>query len=222
MKTHRSPVVRPCVTRGFTLIELLIVITIIALLAALSMGIFSMAQQSSARSRTTGTMQSIVNALERYVKENGGEYPQPANPDKRGQSAGATASIGGALMLYQILTGDGNDQIKLEGSKVRTSSNGIIEEEEKKYVINADFIPIKDSTGSGYRSKLNATAVNSDGYMIVDGFGHPFFYTHGSDGNAINTASYDVWSVAQAQVSEVFSKTEKQDPKITRPWIKNW
>jgi prepilin-type N-terminal cleavage/methylation domain-containing protein len=228
MKTRRPPGARPSSPRAFTLQELLVVITIIALLAALSMGTFSMVQQQSARHRTTAILQAVINALERY-KGDRGEYPEPANPARTGEIGGSTATIGGALMLYQAVTGDGNNAIKLGGSSGHNPSDGKIttdptdpKNDESRFVINADFIPVKDATGAGYRAKVNATIVTADGYMIVDSFGHPFYYTHGSDPEAINTAGYDLWSVAQSRTAGSFSKSDKRDPTINAVWIKNW
>jgi prepilin-type N-terminal cleavage/methylation domain-containing protein len=223
MKTQSPPAsVRPRFARGFTLIELLIVISIIALLAALSMGLFSTAQERAARSRTTATLQAITSALERYKADNG-EYPAPKNPGKTANVGGNNLTIGGAQMLYQAITGDGSDAIDL-GTTQGKPSDGQIDDSEKKFTINVDFIPSKDATGN-YRSKLNATMVVSGDFFLVDGFGHPFFYSRGDDpqSQSVNKGSFDVWSVAQSKnISTSFSLADKGNKDMTGPWIKNW
>ena len=217
---HKHSILTNRSIKAFTLIELLVVIAIIALIAALSMGVYSGVMQTRSRETTKATAKAIELALSRYNQEIGG-YPTPANPGKTGAIGNTTALIGGALMLYQAVTGDGNDQIKLEGNRAQRSSDGIVERDEQKYTFNPDFVPVKDANGY-YRSKTGATIVTADGYLIVDGFGHPFFYTSGDNENAVNTSTYDLWSVAQSSLGESFSKTEKQDSKRTEAWIKNW
>jgi type II secretion system protein G len=77
--------------RGFTLIELLVVITIIVILAGLSMGGFSYIARKQAEEQTRIQISLLEKALEEYKLDNG-EYPD---------------SAGGNLALFNALYGDG-------------------------------------------------------------------------------------------------------------------
>jgi prepilin-type N-terminal cleavage/methylation domain-containing protein len=231
MKIHRLLPIRRPFAQAFTLIELLVVIAIIALLAALSVGAFTMAMQTSSRNRSTATLQAIVSGLERYHEKNG-EYPAPSGSDTQ-DFQGSQMNVSGAQMLYQAITGDGNDAIDLgsaSGSSIKSS--GTVDPTNKDFVINGDFIPTRDSSGT-WKSKLNSTLVTSNGqFLIVDGFGHPFQYnkadvnTSGGVGTATTVnPNFDVWSYANAtgQSDSMQSDlTTKQSTTATSIWIKNW
>ncbi len=220
MKYHLNPSARRAQSSAFTLIELLVVMAIIALLAALSMGGFTYAMQASYRNRTIATLSALSASLEQY-KEKFGEYPEPLNPTTQGGSG--NMRIGGAMMLYQAITGDGSDQIKLATGTVTKASDGIIDDTERPNVINGDMVPIKDNNGI-WKSKLNATFVTSTNqFMLTDGFGHPFLYEKGGGTDAINV-TYDLWSIAQSTTMDarIYTKAIKQDGTKTAPWLKNW
>jgi len=70
MKTHPSSLFR----RGFTLIELLVVITIIMILAGLSMGGYGYIGRKQAESQAAIQISLLSKALEEYKLDNG-EYP---------------------------------------------------------------------------------------------------------------------------------------------------
>ncbi len=220
MNNHRIPTARRAQAPAFTLIELLVVMAIIALLAALSFGGFQAAMQSAYRSRTTATLSAISSALEQY-KEKFGEYPDPANSATLGGSG--NMRIGGAMMLYQAITGDGNDQIKLASGTVAKASDGDIDDTERPNVINGDFVPIKDNNGT-WKSKLNATFVTSTNqFMLTDGFGHPFLYEKGGSADAVNV-TFDLWSIAHSTTMDatIYTLAVKQDGTKTASWLKNW
>jgi prepilin-type N-terminal cleavage/methylation domain-containing protein len=209
MKTHRLSFTWRPQSRAFTLIELLVVITIISILAALTMGTFTYAQQSSARNRTTAGLSAIINALEQY-KEKFGEYPEAASPDLRGSGSASSLRIGGALMLYQAITGDGFEHIKgAEKSNPQGSpaSDGIVDASERANSIRGD-LP---------KTMILNTA---SGYMLIDGFGRPYQYDKGGTPEAVN-ATFDAWSFAQKEADDV-SLTAKKDANKTAVWIKNW
>ena len=220
---------------GFTLVEMLIVITIISLLAAMTMGGYTYAMRSSRRRVTTGTFEAIKLALERYNTDFG-EYPQPSGSNlMQSFPPGQTAyDISGAACLYQALTGDGYDQIKGVTSSSSSGSNsggsggssdGKIEgATEIKNKMLADVPQTIFTKKSGT-------------YILVDGFGHPFQYlkpvvsTNNGGGGAANNnttvttinATYDLWSYAEDD-----KNTSKQSadamktPTLAVKWIKNW
>ncbi len=119
-------------------------------------------------------------------------------------------------MLYQAITGDGTDQIKL-ASGSGSSSTGTVTDTNKEFVINGDFIPSKDSSGS-WKSKLNSTLVTDGVFYIVDGFGKPFQYdkapvtASGSPNTVTVNPNFDVWSYANGTNS-----SDSQDGSQSRP-----
>lgn len=222
MKTQHRPLARGIHPRAFTLIELLVVMSIIAILAALTMGTFRYAQQTAARNRTTAGISAISGLLEQY-KDKFGEYPEPANAAAM-SSSNSSLRIGGALMLYQVITADGTNQIKLATGATTTPSDGIIDDNERPNTLSADYIPAKDTSGQWRTSKLNSTLVTSDGFMLVDGFGRPYQYEKAGSTDAVN-ATFDLWSFAQkdpASISSPYALATKKDDKATAAWIKNW
>jgi len=80
--------------KGFTLVELLIVITVIAILAALVLNTAGYVQEKGARSRAESEIAAISAALESYKADNG-DYPTGTNT--------ANTSSGNNNFLYTNL-----------------------------------------------------------------------------------------------------------------------
>ena len=218
-------------TRAFTLVEMLIVVTIISLLAALTMGGYTYAMRSSKRRLTTGTFEAIKLALDRYNTEFG-EYPEPANSNQLVQFPPGLANFdtSGASCLYQALTGDGYDQIKgVTGDAAGGGSGGTSDGkvEGAAELKNKMFVEIPQTI---YTRKGTT-------FMLIDGFGHPFQYlkaaiptaANGANGNNNNTApttiktTYDLWSYSEDEVNTTKqSISTLTDPTISVKWIKNW
>jgi len=76
-------------SHGFTLIELLIVITVIAILAALTMNVAGYVQDKAARERARTEIESIGAALTSYKAEHG-DYPLSASPQTNANSTDQT------------------------------------------------------------------------------------------------------------------------------------
>jgi prepilin-type N-terminal cleavage/methylation domain-containing protein len=191
--------------RGFTLIELLVVIAIIAILAAMTFGAFSYAQNSAMRNRTTAVHRAIVSGLESYNSEFG-EYPEPSAGGTTRDFNGRSYVTGGALMLYQALSGDGSDRIQIATGGA--ASDGRWDTGEKMLM---NEMP---------RELYMYRGTNI--YMLLDGFGHPFQYTKGGTTDAINP-TFDLWSYGEDEANtSAVSKAQKQDPKTSAKWIKNF
>ncbi|MBB5031792.1 type II secretion system protein [Prosthecobacter vanneervenii] len=230
----------PSRNRAFTLVEMLIVVTIIALLAALTLGGYTYAMRSSKRRVTTGTFEAIKLALERYNSEFG-EFPQPASTNQLAQfTPGRTMyDISGASCLYQALTGDGFDQIsgaaKNAGATPGGGGGGKSDgkTEGTAEITNKMLVEIPQTIFT----KKGAA------YILIDGFGHPFQYLKaapattntngggsggsGGSNNANNAttinSTYDLWSYSEDEVNTTKQSINSlADPNISKKWIKNW
>ncbi len=74
MKTPPKQFRRPLVAEGFTLIELLVVVTIIAILAGLTLSTMGYVQKKGARSRAEAEVAALSAAIDAYKLDNG-DYP---------------------------------------------------------------------------------------------------------------------------------------------------
>lgn len=216
MKSH----LRKTAPAGFTVIELLVVITIIALLFALTVGGFTYAQRAAARNRTTVAMSAISSGLERYRKEFG-EYPAPQNPGDSIAIADKTYEVGAATMLYQALSGDGYDNIVIAQAPAdagQATSNGSLEIEESKNVM------LTDMPKEMYMERNGR-------YFMADGFGRPFQYvkavppTGGGSPQTINS-TFDLWSYGEDEENITSRSIDTLTPGPVKDasvkWIKNW
>ncbi len=223
MNLTRIPSGKP---KGFTLIELMVVVTIIALLFSLTVGVFTYAQRSAARSRTQAGLTAFASGLDQYQRDFG-EYPEPAAPDETTFLQERSYVVGGGAMLYQALRGDGFDKIKLATTpeNVPAASDGQVDELE---IAN---VKIKDLPKELWRQQ--------DGvYFMSDGFGNPYQYTKATkvdvtlradsqpDPVTINSSTYDLWSYAEDTENTNSRSVETKDSETLRDaslkWIKNW
>ena len=204
MKTNRQGTF---LEKGFSLLNLLAVIASIVILAALTVG-GTNCGVSAERNRTIAAHAVIKSGLEQYMEKHG-EYPTPAHPDATTEISGKDMRMGGARMLYQVLTGDGSNDVK-SASATGKPSDGKISEEESTNTINAN-IPKK------------MIAKDSGGYYLVDGWGRPFQYIKGGDEESLNP-TYDLWSFGHtASKGPVFYDAEnRRNVQATATWIKNW
>lgn len=219
MKTHWQIQPSRKSGAGFTLLELLIVIAIIAILAALTMSAFKFATDSASRNRTTAALTAIKGALERY-KEKYGEYPEPMAPEETTDLSGLTVRIGGAKMLYQAITGDGTDAIKLATGAPATPSDGKTDDAELENVIDGSMppsmiYPPASTLKSGYAGPI----------YFVDGFARPIQYDKGGSADAVNP-TFDIWSFGNYEQGKpsviAYDLSTKKDSSKTGAWIKNW
>ena len=215
---------------GFTLIEMLIVITIISMLAALTMGGYTYAMRSSKRRTTTGTFEAIKLALERYNTEFA-EYPQSASTNQMVQFPPATTGydVSGAACLYQALTGDGYDQISGVAANAGGGAGGTSDgkTEGPAELRNKMFVEVPQTIFTRKGST----------YILIDGFGHPFQYIKAAPpavapagggaaqqttATTVNT-TYDLWSYSEDETNTDRKGIDSlKDPALSVKWIKNW
>ena len=195
---------------GFTMIEILVVISIIALLATLSIVAMGHANKTANREKSKSYLKAIENHLERFKNDNG-SYPRPKEGSESTTTmvSGTNYPVGGAITLYQALTGDGDDS--MEGGD--TGSTGKAGSLEDSVVYWADAAP----------DGAQRITRQADGkYYIGDGFGVPFQYKvpppvdprnpdnfEALQNEYKNPRSYDLWSYGG----------KYEEPKA---WIKNW
>jgi len=196
---------------GFTLIELLTVISIIAILAGLVLSTASYIQKKAATSRAQAEIKGIEAACESYKADNG-IYPigsgstgqtasdllQPAGGSAKYDPSSITSPSyqAACAVLYQAITGDGNDKLISGG----TNSQG-------KF----------GTCGKCYMElKPNQTGSNSGTYYIVDPFGFSYGYSTAMASTGTNgyNTTFDLWSTA----GTTSAKTSGTQAK----WIKNW
>lgn len=201
--------------------ELMVVVAIMALLATLTLMGFRYAQITAMRNRSTAFLKGISSGLENYHSEFG-EYPRAKKTAMTSEFGTKTYNVGGALMLYQALSGDGDSDIEVANSTLG-ASNGRIEGQEVNHVM------MKEMPNELWRR-------DTTGYIVVDGFSHPFQYQapnpnakvqHGAaaTGKGIDTinATYDLWSFGEDdQHTNQVTMDMKQSEAATSKWIKNW
>jgi hypothetical protein len=178
--------------------------------------------ESSSRNRTTAAHGAIRTAPERY-KEKFGDYPTPTNPDETGSFDGKTLRTGGAHMLYQAMTGDGNCAfiiVPAPPAGVR-ESDGRLDQTEEDRVLGASTLP------KGVVFPPHVPADTMRPRFIVDGWGRPFQYIkadpHPAKNKAINPTC-DLWSYGPkvGSVSPPDSVEARRDEKATGSWLVNW
>ena len=204
--------------RGFTLIELLVVITIITILAGLTISTMSYAQNSAGRNRAKAEVNALSLAIESYKIDNG-DYPRDAtHTDKldanpaaiTGTSTaalipttGSTEYMLASMTLYTALSGD-------------TDGNRVLDATEKTAGGRAYF-PFKPSMLYP-RQPVGSTATVQ---AIIDPFKNVYGYSTKNladvQANAATPGGYnptfDLWSTAD------------HDQKGLTPaaaWITNW
>jgi prepilin-type N-terminal cleavage/methylation domain-containing protein len=226
MKSHPTLAhQRPREYRGFTLLELLIVITILGILAALTLGAFRFAQESAARNRTVSAHATIRVGLEQY-HEKWGEYPEPANPEEQDSFIGHAMNTAGAHMLYQAIRGDGNSAIRLKSAPPGgvEESDGQVSENERENALGTSDIP------KSMISPANAIIGTTVPRILVDGWNRPFQYVKAAPVDAavrttINT-TYDLWSFGPMTNPSMMgggdTPEQRRNPVSTASWIKNW
>ena len=123
---------------AFTLIELLTVISILAILMALTIAGISFAQNKAAEEKTRAGLEVIKAGLSKYYNEYA-EYPVPVDNSGDGKE--------GAIALYQALSDDGDNELlggegiasdgrEGSGKLVDLVSQGLVAEEGRSTIID--------------------------------------------------------------------------------------
>jgi type II secretory pathway pseudopilin PulG len=188
--THRRKGALP---PAFTLVEILVVISIIMVLAAMSISGFGFVKRKAAEGRTEVLLGSISGALERYRVDNG-FFPE-------GDGGGDSTK-----QVYIALYGDGELTLS-SGTVSATEPDGDVDTDAQVYL---DMLNPENK-----RALLN---VDPGSYNIVDAWGKPLRYRHSVSGNEAGMmnpdSDFDLWSYGPDGLSG--STEEKVDD------LKNW
>ena len=153
--------------QGFTLVEMLAVITIIVILAAVTMIGLGYARDKQARSKATVQINLLSNALEEY-KLDTGAYP-----------VGGNAARGDSNIVYRALYWDTDD-----------NGNGADADREQKIYL-ADLDPENDKQGWIDGNKTNAKIIDPWGNEYYYRSGKT---TEGKANPAAINPDFDLWS----------------------------
>jgi type II secretory pathway pseudopilin PulG len=201
------------------------VIAIIAMLAALGFAGLRFAQNKSREKETVNLIADIGKSIEEYRQERG-NYPRPANPEEETSIDSKSYGVGGAKMLYQVLSGDGTDAIK-GGAKLPTGTQKSAEDPKEPGVGKIYMDTVIAPTQQQIKDKKHVKLVESSGessYFVVDPWRHPLQYqVPEKDKNGLvsdsvkmhSSSNFELWSYGSL-------KTPEDSPEAQKEWITNW
>lgn len=205
--TGSSFVIRSSSFRGvvaFTLLELLIVMTIIIVLAGITIATMGYVQGKARRSRAEAEIAAFSAALENYKADNG-VYPRDAastdllaaNIDPQG---GNPASfVNSCRFLYKQLAGDS------DGNPATTDATN----DTKNYV------------GAALKPNMLNPKTPGPNTFIQDPFGNSYGYStaKAADPNNGYNPTFDLWSTCGETGKKPSDATFQQ---YQARWVKNW
>lgn len=186
-------------TSGFTLVELLVVISIIAILAGLTLGTAGFVQNRAAVGRAQGEVAAIELSLERYKIDNG-DYPE-------------AAGIGITSGLYNA-----------DSKAPPYAASGILLF--KALVGRANYDTPASSTDTTQYLELKKNQVSTTNDHILDPWGFPYGYYYKSAGTVPSASNTAAKSLFNEVVPDVWSTANKftaalRDANYLK-WVANW
>jgi hypothetical protein len=199
----------PRQNRSLSLTDVVAVVAVLLMLVSLSLGGYRHAQKTHSRVTTVFTHAGCLRVLEE-VKAATGDYPEPAHPDATAIIGGKLYRIGGAMMLYQLLSLDGANEVKGTASTGKPS-NGTLTDDGAVVPVWPNLI-----------QNPQAWRLVDGHYFLVDDFGHPMQYQKGGTPDAVNP-TFDLWSTAEdSEGANQYSSAIKSNAVLTAKWIKNF
>ncbi len=149
---------------GFTLVELLVVISIIAILAGLSMSGVMMGRDSAEEGAVKSNITSLVTRLEQYAVETG-DYPPSS------------------LSFFRIPSNGLNDGIEsvLACLETRKYNGAFIGDLDEKQRGNVDADTISKLQADHLRKRLDWKRTDNQLWEYCDLWGNPLIYIHSRD-----------------------------------------
>jgi hypothetical protein len=192
--------------RGSALSGILVILSVVTLVMVLAKGAKDFAKEKTATLKDVELHAKILHVLDAHFTANKFD-PTPAHPDETVEINGVTFKSGGSAMLYQILSGDGTDQI-FETGKGGIASDGSLENDDKE----KETTPLTENEGV----KINGK------WLLVDSFGHPVQYQKGGTSEVLNP-KYDVWLYGgDVRFTDRHDAAAKRDLGIMSKWIRNF
>lgn len=184
----------------------LMVTAIIGLLISLTLGAMDYAGKTALRNKTVMTHRALLLTLENYKTEFL-EYPAASNPTRQAMIDGREFAIGGATMLYQMMSGDGSNEIARTKDTGKPSDGTVENDDPARVMMDLADLPWKEAGGQRY---------------VADAYGHPFQYMRADEPGAVNE-TFDLWSYAgEAGASGKRDAAAKADAVAARRWITNF
>jgi len=208
---------------GFTLIELLVVISIIAVLAGITLGVTGNVQKKAAASRAQVEIAAIENALENYKIENG-DYPSANSITISGglyaSNPTAATYLGTSPNLTSATPGGSGGRLLFTYLMGRSSLQ------------NASGSDIAVVAGYTQYLELKPSQVGSPtaGSYILDPFGYAYGYFYDAAGNVNGVANSkslnnfvvpDIWSTSGETGNISAAAGTPENARYLR-WITNW
>jgi prepilin-type N-terminal cleavage/methylation domain-containing protein len=214
--------------KGFTLIELLVVITIIAILAGLTLGAGGVLRDKAARARATAEISALDTALERYKIDNG-DYPDVGTAKQSligtGNSiySNSTTNYVGSLATITAATSD------TRGTVTNGSGGQFL------FACLMGRLHLTDTTNIAYPQYIEVKSgqVSSDGTYFKDPYSNAYGYYYDASGQTgananqkslFNVVEPDIWSTGGQSTTTAPStdSTNATGYAVYLKWIKNW
>ncbi len=192
--------------------ELLVVITLIAVLAAMVLAGAGGILKKIKRDQIKNFMAEIEAGLEDYRVDNGiyPLNPNPLDPTSGGSVPGYSGpdgeAVAGAGVLYKHLSGDFDE-------------DGLVDDNEKVYVERLDYWSNSERDGKAPET-VRSVSLGQNSYLVVDPLGSPLRYLADPPGytpaqRQTRNPTYDLWSIAGAEI-------DSADFTDQATWITNW
>lgn len=203
---------------GFTLIELLVVISIIMILAGLTLSLFRYGNTKGATERARAEISGLSLALESYKIEYG-DYPRDENTDALDPKTNGNAHIPStghtpytlaSAVMYKALSGDIN--LDGKGGDIDTNTN---EKNQVFFEFKAGMLYPRVTAGTIRPGDKPVSSI-LDPFRNVYGYSTIGSKTKPVVGEGFNP-TFDLWSTADAEGNKTLS-----DDTTRATWIKNW
>lgn len=204
--------------RGFTLIELLVVVSIIAVLAGITLGTLGSVQKKAARGRAAVEIAAIETALERY-KVDYGDYPAISNIGTGGNVyAGNPSTYIGA-------------NVTMQPNGTITAGSGAVRLFAELTGRTAFTAPVNPNRTPYLELKEGQIARKDANSYIQDPFGYAYGYYYNPAGVAtatpnrkslMNEVVPDIWSTGGETGNVNFTNTATPEYGRYMKWITNW